>query len=365
MSFHRCAIFVALLAGVSASPFAQTLGEVARRTAEARKGTEPATKLEARDVSPAAAREDFLQYRLTPARWTRFLAADREVARVVAANPALLASLEGLNYTTIRSAGHFFGRDRTMAAVLKKAGVDPHDYAYTYLAAKLALSKETDALAAGPQANLAFIKGRAPELKGLALSLDVFSLHALRSPAPPPPLVMPGDPVLPRRRADAADASPANGYPPDDGGPIAMAVGSQIPDFAFVDFVGNRRQLADFRGRYLMLDFWGSWCPPCRAEIPYVKEAYTRFAPRGFDVLGMDSERSASVEQVRDYLRKNGVTWTFATPDSVRTLINDRFNIQAFPTVILLGPDGRVIESRSAALRGANLARTLDRLLPR
>ena len=84
----------------------------------------------------------------------------------------------------------------------------------------------------------------------------------------------------------------------------------------------------------------------------------------GFD-LRRASERSASFEQVRDYLAKNGVTWTFARPESVRTIIDDRFQISSFPRVILLDPEGRVIESRNNALRGENLARTLDRVLPK
>ena len=151
----------------------------------------------------------------------------------------------------------------------------------------------------------------------------------------------------------------------NDAGVIDMSEGAQIPDFDFVDFQGRRRQLADFRGRYLMLDFWGSWCPPCRAEVPFVKEAYARFNSRGFEVLALDSERDATLEQVSEYLKGNGVQWTFATPDSVRSLINTRFQITSFPRVILLDPNGRVIETSSSALRGENLAKTLDRILPK
>jgi hypothetical protein len=71
------------------------------------------------------------------------------------------------------------------------------------------------------------------------------------------------------------------------------------------------------------------------------------------------------LEQVSEYLKANGVQWTFATPDSVRSLINIRFQITSFPRVILLDPSGRVIEASNNALRGENLAKTLDRVLPK
>ena len=144
-----------------------------------------------------------------------------------------------------------------------------------------------------------------------------------------------------------------------------MRPGAEVPDFRFVDFNGNSRALADFRGKYLLLDFWGSWCPPCRAEIPHAKDAYARFRSRGFEILGMDYEQGATVDEVRSYLTANGVGWTFARPDSVRDLIVDRFRVNSFPTVMLLDPDGRVVQTPRGALRGKALAATLDRILPR
>lgn len=141
--------------------------------------------------------------------------------------------------------------------------------------------------------------------------------------------------------------------------------GPEVPDFAFVDFSGVNRTLSEFRGRYVLLDFWGSWCGPCRREVPYMKDAYARFRSRGLEVIGMDYEQGASVQQVRDYLQEQGVTWTFATPDSVQDVIMNRFQISSFPTLWLIDREGRLLETRSAMLRGDQLARTLEFVLPR
>jgi thiol-disulfide isomerase/thioredoxin len=175
----------------------------------------------------------------------------------------------------------------------------------------------------------------------------------VRAAVPPASPLVPAHSALPAPPPASAD------------GPIDMRPGAELPDFRFVDFNGNSRSLTDFRGRYLLLDFWGSWCPPCRAEIPHAKDAYARFRSRGFEILGMDYEQGASVDEVRAYLTANGVGWTFARPDSVRDLIVDRFRVNSFPTVILLDPDGRVVQTPRGALRGKALAETLDRTLPR
>lgn len=341
----------------------QSLGEIARQIEASRKaGGEASVVFDERDINPELARRDLLTFRLEPLRWLRFVEVDRHIADAVRDDPSVLERLEGLNYTSLRSLGRFFQREPAIVRLLRGANLDAHEYATTYLATKLAFSAVPDALAPNVIANAAFLKGRGHETRALALPLEVLSLHALTVRAP---RATPAASTTPDAGSAPTTTAPGGSPPANTGGAIDMSAGAEIPDFEFVDFQGRRRQLSDFRGRYLMLDFWGSWCPPCRAEVPFVKDAYARFGSRGFEVLGMDSERDATVDQVRDYLNNNGVQWAFATPDSVRELIDTRFRIASFPHVILLGPDGRVIEASNRALRGENLARTLERILPK
>ena len=69
-----------------------------------------------------------------------------------------------------------------------------------------------------------------------------------------------------------------------------LAVGHELPDFSFVDLDGKKRRFSEFRGKYVLLDFWGFWCPPCLKELPYLREAYKRFQSRNFEIVGMNTD---------------------------------------------------------------------------
>ena len=142
-----------------------------------------------------------------------------------------------------------------------------------------------------------------------------------------------------------------------------LEVGKSMPDFSFVDFEGKKKTLADFRGKYLLVDFWGLWCVDCRREIPFQLEAYKRFRARGFEILGMDTDENT--EQVKTVLQKNGITWTQARFDSIKDLINRAYRIQEYPSAVLLGPDGKVLVLDQSLISDEALLKTLDRTLPR
>jgi thiol-disulfide isomerase/thioredoxin len=149
------------------------------------------------------------------------------------------------------------------------------------------------------------------------------------------------------------------------------APGQLMPDFAFVDFAGKARKLSDFRGQLVLLDFWGTWCGPCIEEMKHMDPLYEKYAARGFEIIGMNMERTsgkltpegyAEVNQkAAAYIQKAGHKWIQATQQSIERFAQETINVNVYPTCILIGRDGKVL-SREA--RGQTLANLLAKHLP-
>lgn len=150
---------------------------------------------------------------------------------------------------------------------------------------------------------------------------------------------------------------------------VELRMGGEVPDFAFTDFKGKKRKVSEFRGKYLLIDFWGTWCGPCRREMPYLKAAYKRFQPRGLEILGMNTDEPEIIADVKNWLEKNGLDWTQATRESIREVIRS-FRIHSYPSTMLLDHNGKIISLNQTKkgqpdLRGNDLLKSLDKLLPR
>jgi thiol-disulfide isomerase/thioredoxin len=146
---------------------------------------------------------------------------------------------------------------------------------------------------------------------------------------------------------------------------IPLTIGAQLPDFTFADFSGTPRHLSDVKGRYVLLDFWATWCAPCMADLPKLKEMYTTFHPQGLEILGIDGDESS--EKPQDVVQQKDLTWPQARYD--QDLVENRFQISQWPTLVLIDLTGgqRTIvsigEPDHLPLDGDHLAATLTTLL--
>lgn len=123
------------------------------------------------------------------------------------------------------------------------------------------------------------------------------------------------------------------------GEPIARRL-SPGPAWELKDVNGKAIQSADFKGKVVILDFWATWCPPCRAEIPGFVELQRRYEKDGLVVVGISLDRGDPAE-VRSFLGKNGVNYPVAlgTEEVVRAF----GDIESIPTTFILDREGRIV----------------------
>ena len=139
-------------------------------------------------------------------------------------------------------------------------------------------------------------------------------------------------------------------------------VGKEAPDFAMPDINGKEVKLSSFKGKYVLVDFWASWCPPCRAENPNLVKAYNQFKDKNFTVLGVSLDRPGQRDKWLKAISDDQLTWTnISDLKDWNSSVVSLYGFDGIPFNILVDPQGIVIGEK---LRGNLLEDKLKQVLP-
>ncbi|MBR1549474.1 MAG: AhpC/TSA family protein [Bacteroidales bacterium] len=139
----------------------------------------------------------------------------------------------------------------------------------------------------------------------------------------------------------------------------ALVAGMEAPDIVMADRNGNTRRLSDLRGKVVLIDFWASWCRPCRMENPNVVRLYSQFHNKGFEVfsVSLDNNRDAWLKAIED----DHLSWPNHVSDlrGWSSAAGRLYGIQSIPATVLVAPDGKIMARN---LRGKDLENKLKEI---
>lgn len=138
------------------------------------------------------------------------------------------------------------------------------------------------------------------------------------------------------------------------------AVGAMAMDFTQGDTLEKPVSLHDYKGKYVLVDFWASWCGPCRAENPNVVKAYNEYKDKNFTVLGVSLDQPGKKQSWLDAIHKDSLTWTQVSDLKFwNNAVAQQYGIRAIPQNLLIDPSGKIIAKN---IRGEELNKKLDEI---
>jgi peroxiredoxin len=142
----------------------------------------------------------------------------------------------------------------------------------------------------------------------------------------------------------------------------AVALGKPAPAFTQLTPDGQAVSLADYRGKYVLVEFWASWCRPCREQTPNLRKAYATYHARNFEVLGVSLDDEETRAQWVQAIADDHTPWVQVSElRGMESEAAQRYGVHAIPENFLVDPSGKIVATN---LRGTALSTTLARLLP-
>jgi thiol-disulfide isomerase/thioredoxin len=141
---------------------------------------------------------------------------------------------------------------------------------------------------------------------------------------------------------------------------VYTTIGADLKDIQLPDANGNVISVADLckSGKWVLVDFWATWCGPCRGEIPHLVAAYEKFAPKGLEIYGVSFDRNGDEKKWQDFVKSNNMTWVnvWGTDDKGGWSVAEHLNVTGIPSNFLYSPEGKLVAKN---LRGEDVERIL------
>jgi len=157
----------------------------------------------------------------------------------------------------------------------------------------------------------------------------------------------------------------AGSEPPEGKSPTAPVegtqVGNQAPDFQLQNLDGQTVSLGDLRDKPVLINFWATWCPPCRSEMPYIQEIYEEWSDKGLVVLAINIGESSS--KAEGFMQSYNLSFTVLL--DTKQDVAQKYNIQYIPTTFFIDKDGIIQDKMIGAFQNkAQIEKSLSKIIP-
>ncbi len=156
----------------------------------------------------------------------------------------------------------------------------------------------------------------------------------------------------------SAQAAPGAQGPGSARPDVGIRIGNLAPDFSLKGLDGQTVKMSELRGKPVMVNFWATWCPPCREEMPDLQKAYQKYRGEGMVFLGIDMQEDP--ETVRKFVQQNGYDWTFVVDSDAQ--VARTYQASAIPTSYFVDRNGIIRDTQIGAVTPALLDAKLSKI---